>query len=99
MLSTSDVISIAWKVIQESRLNSKNVDIHQLSKDCVEAIILEAMKKKSNDNLTAIFIGLPGLVDYLNDNNIFSQNSNLPSKKNKSIIINSNPGKKSNNER
>jgi hypothetical protein len=31
----------------------------------VEAVVLAAMKKKSSDNLTVIFIALPGLAGYL----------------------------------
>ena len=66
LISTADVISLSWSVINKS-LNKGTSSIHQLSKDCVEAIVVEAMKKKSSDNLTAIFIALPGLVDYCNE--------------------------------
>jgi hypothetical protein len=34
----------------------------------VEAVVLAAMEKKSSDNLTVIFIALPGLAGYLDGN-------------------------------
>ena len=66
VLGTNDILNLSWSIINKS-LNKGTISIHQLSKDCVEAIILEAMKKKSSDNITAIFIALPGLIDYCNE--------------------------------
>lgn len=66
VLDTNEIINISWSILNKS-LNRGVKCIHQLSKDCVEAIILESMKKKSTDNLTAIFIVLPGLINYCNE--------------------------------
>lgn len=53
MLSNKEIVRTVWDTIN----CSIPCDIHELSKKCAEAVVVVAMEKKSNDNLTVIFIG------------------------------------------
>ena len=57
------MIDIAWQAIRKNRMSGLN--IHQLCKKAVEAVIVAAMESKSSDNLTCLLLALPGLSRYL----------------------------------
>ena len=64
-------------IILGKDIKCKQNDLHELSKKCAESIVVAAMEKKSNDNLTIIFISLPGLLDYLTSKNKEDENKIL----------------------
>ena len=63
-LSSAQVLETVWDSIKRHREVSR--DIHFLCKKAAEAVIVMAMESKSNDNLTCLVLGLPGLFAYLN---------------------------------
>lgn len=61
VLSNEELISWAWHLIERCPHN----DIHLLSKWITNELLLEAMRRRSLDNVTIVFLGLRGLEDYL----------------------------------
>lgn len=60
-MSTKDVTSFVWDTIKSKGDDS----IHTLSGRVVNSLLVESMRRKSLDNVTAIFISFPLIAKYL----------------------------------
>ena len=63
-LSSRQVVDIIWSALRRNK--GLGLNIHQICKKAVEAVVVAAMESKSSDNLTCLILGLPGLHHYLN---------------------------------
>ena len=58
-LTSEEVAETFWK----SARQTKNVNIHEISCEGIESILMESFNRQSIDNLTLIVIGLNGLKE------------------------------------
>ena len=61
VFSTQEIIKFCWQKIEEWQ----EFNIHTLSCKLTNAILVESMRRRSLDNVTVIFIGFPGLENFL----------------------------------
>ena len=68
-MSNLEVQELAWKTIEECKNKQESFTVHQVCGKVVDALMQNAAREKSFDNLTIVMVAFKGLQDYLNKNN------------------------------
>ena len=82
-MTNLEVQELAWKTIEECKTRFSieaqpgSLTVHQICGRVVDALMQNAAREKSFDNLTIVMVAFKGLLDYLSKKDLPSEISTL----------------------